>query len=139
MIYDHIKSIGLYKDLTSTIVLALDKVASVIPDAEVCTHPLDIVIKAIVASMIGGQRTNRGMRPICGISTYRLRSSVRKWCVASHLRRLPRPSPYNEARILHSMPTARTSIWSLAMAFFSVSFWRMPTIRGWRPAGYADR
>ena len=49
MIYDHIKNIGLYKGLTPAIDLALDYIATVTPDVEVGSHPLDLGVKAVVS------------------------------------------------------------------------------------------
>ena len=49
MIYDHIKNIGLYKGLTPAIDLALDYIATITPDVEVGSYPLDLGVKAVVS------------------------------------------------------------------------------------------
>ena len=49
MIYDHIKNIGLYKGLSSALDLALDYIATVTPEVEAGTHPLEKGVKAVVS------------------------------------------------------------------------------------------
>ena len=49
MIYDHIKNIGLYKGLSPALDLALDYIATVTPEVEAGTHPLEKGVKAVVS------------------------------------------------------------------------------------------
>ena len=49
MIYDHIKNIGLYKGLSPALDLALDYIATVSPEVEAGTHPLEKGVKAVVS------------------------------------------------------------------------------------------
>ena len=49
MIYDHIKNIGLYKGLSPALDLALDYIATVTPEVEAGTYPLEKGVKAVVS------------------------------------------------------------------------------------------
>ena len=97
MIYDHIKSIGLYKGLTPAIDLALDYVGDVTPKVEVGTHLLDLGVKAVVSEYVTRPTKELGYEAHRRYSDIQLAVIGTELVRCKPLEQVAETIPYNEA------------------------------------------
>lgn len=98
MIYDHVKNIGLYKGLSPALDLALDYIATVTPEVEVGTHPLEKGVKAVVSAY-----TTSEINPL-GYEAHRRYIDIQH-CLSgtelircNHLPKVSETIPYDESK-----------------------------------------
>ena len=98
MIYDHIKNISLYKGLTPAIDLALDYIATITPDVEVGSHPLDMGVKAVVSEYTTSFVNAKGYEAHRRYIDIQLALKDTELIRCKHLQPVVETIPYDEAK-----------------------------------------